>query len=364
MATLSSMDEPLSHQHALPSAADPVDAGPALQWQQVLAREPSANFVYAVRTTGIFCRTTCPSRRPAQSNVLFFPSAAAALDAGFRPCLRCRPASQPAEALAVERVGRLPRDAARPLLRLARRACPPHRLRPGHRPAALHPRHGHEPARLGQRRRSRPTAPCCTIPMGASPTPSTPPASPAPPAPTPPRPSAWPPVATRRKAQASRSATPSRPHPCQPPSQAAAPCLAKSSSPPPSAASALFYWASTTPRLSPSWPTASPARHSLPIPRSYLGSPPCSQPLASTPAPQALPLDLRGTTFQIRVWEALRAIPRGQTRSYTELATLGRRSPGRPRGRRRLRPEPRRAPRTLPPRHRLQRPAHRLPLGA
>lgn len=47
----------------------------------------------AVRSTGIFCRTVCPARPPKESNVEYFPSAAAALEAGFRPCLRCRPES-------------------------------------------------------------------------------------------------------------------------------------------------------------------------------------------------------------------------------------------------------------------------------
>jgi AraC family transcriptional regulator of adaptative response / DNA-3-methyladenine glycosylase II len=48
-------------------------------------------FVTAVRTTGIFCRPVCRVRAPHPDNVQFFPSAAQALAAGFRPCLRCRP---------------------------------------------------------------------------------------------------------------------------------------------------------------------------------------------------------------------------------------------------------------------------------
>ena len=48
-------------------------------------------FVVGVRTTGIFCRPTCPARKPLRSNVEFFPSAHEALYAGFRPCLRCKP---------------------------------------------------------------------------------------------------------------------------------------------------------------------------------------------------------------------------------------------------------------------------------
>lgn len=48
-------------------------------------------FVMGVRTTGIFCRPTCPARKPLRQNVEFFPRAGDALAAGYRPCHRCRP---------------------------------------------------------------------------------------------------------------------------------------------------------------------------------------------------------------------------------------------------------------------------------
>jgi AraC family transcriptional regulator of adaptative response / DNA-3-methyladenine glycosylase II len=48
-----------------------------------------------VTTTGIYCRPTCPARTPRSENVVFFPTAAAAHEAGFRPCLRCRPETSP-----------------------------------------------------------------------------------------------------------------------------------------------------------------------------------------------------------------------------------------------------------------------------
>ena len=48
-------------------------------------------FVAAVRTTGIFCRSSCPARKPDPRNVEFFATAGTALAAGYRPCLRCRP---------------------------------------------------------------------------------------------------------------------------------------------------------------------------------------------------------------------------------------------------------------------------------
>ena len=67
---------------------------PGRQWQQVLARDASADgqFFYAVKSTHIYCRPSCPSRRPARKNVTFFPSAAAAEKAGYHACKRCEPA--------------------------------------------------------------------------------------------------------------------------------------------------------------------------------------------------------------------------------------------------------------------------------
>ena len=52
-------------------------------------------FFTAVKTTGIYCRPVCPARTPLSRNVVFFPTAAAAQEAGFRPCLRCRPETAP-----------------------------------------------------------------------------------------------------------------------------------------------------------------------------------------------------------------------------------------------------------------------------
>lgn len=55
-------------------------------------------FFVAVKTTGIYCRPICPAKIPAAKNVCFFATAAAAADAGFRPCLRCRPETAPGSA--------------------------------------------------------------------------------------------------------------------------------------------------------------------------------------------------------------------------------------------------------------------------
>ena len=62
-------------------------------WQQLVRRDPNARFFYAVTTTGVVCRPACKSRLPLRSNVRFFASIREAQAAGFRPCLRCRPST-------------------------------------------------------------------------------------------------------------------------------------------------------------------------------------------------------------------------------------------------------------------------------
>lgn len=62
-------------------------------YQALLKRDPSFEgiFFVGVRTTGIFCRPTCPAKKPARENVDFFPTPSEALHGGYRPCLRCLP---------------------------------------------------------------------------------------------------------------------------------------------------------------------------------------------------------------------------------------------------------------------------------
>ena len=62
-------------------------------WDAVAARDRSMDgvFYYAVLSTGIYCRPSCPSRRPHRENVVFFRARIAAEHAGFRPCKRCKP---------------------------------------------------------------------------------------------------------------------------------------------------------------------------------------------------------------------------------------------------------------------------------
>src|SRR5882762_6927071 len=87
------------------------DLTPGRRWRIVLARDRRYDgaFVYAVRSTGIYCRPSCPSRKPRRGQVVFFNLPEAAEQKGFRPCLRCRPRTinpRDARAEAVARVCR------------------------------------------------------------------------------------------------------------------------------------------------------------------------------------------------------------------------------------------------------------------
>src|SRR5437660_165764 len=65
------------------------------QWEAVMSRDPNQDgrFVFAVSSTGVYCRPSCPSKRPRRENVTFFRWPQEAETAGFRECLRCRPKS-------------------------------------------------------------------------------------------------------------------------------------------------------------------------------------------------------------------------------------------------------------------------------
>jgi methylphosphotriester-DNA--protein-cysteine methyltransferase len=62
-----------------------------------VSRDPrfDGKFFIAVTSTGIYCRPICPVRSPKPAHIRYFPTAAAAAEAGFRPCLRCRPEAAP-----------------------------------------------------------------------------------------------------------------------------------------------------------------------------------------------------------------------------------------------------------------------------
>jgi AraC family transcriptional regulator, regulatory protein of adaptative response / methylated-DNA-[protein]-cysteine methyltransferase len=119
-----------------PSRGNPGGAPPsAAWWKAVASRDPrhDGRFVFAVRTTGVYCRPSCPARRPRRENVLFFAGPVEAEGQGFRACRRCRP-----------------RDASGDSadLRLVREAC--RRLDSGERTplSALAAQLGSSPSRL------------------------------------------------------------------------------------------------------------------------------------------------------------------------------------------------------------------------
>src|SRR5258708_28291213 len=84
---------------------------PTERWRAVLARDRRFDgaFVYAVRSTGIYCRPSCASRRPSRTQVTFFPIPEAAEREGFRACRRCHPADA---------------NGRDPAIALVRHACP------------------------------------------------------------------------------------------------------------------------------------------------------------------------------------------------------------------------------------------------
>jgi AraC family transcriptional regulator, regulatory protein of adaptative response / methylated-DNA-[protein]-cysteine methyltransferase len=102
------------------------DMSPTERWQAVLARDRGFDgaFVYAVRSTGIYCRPSCASRRPRRTQVTFFPIPEAAERAGYRACRRCHPADAPGHDPTVALV----RDAARAIAAGQKPQINPHRL--------------------------------------------------------------------------------------------------------------------------------------------------------------------------------------------------------------------------------------------
>ena len=85
----------------VPTAKDP-------RWRAILRRDAGQDgrFVFGVRSTGIYCKPSCPARKPGRRQVVFFPDPPAAEHAGLRACLRCRPRDVAAHpyALLVRRV--------------------------------------------------------------------------------------------------------------------------------------------------------------------------------------------------------------------------------------------------------------------
>src|SRR3981189_2412372 len=96
--------------------------GPAAAryWQATLARDSRSDgsFVLAVRSTHIYCRPSCPARRPLRRNVVFFHTREEAEKQGYRACLRCRPNEVPGAVALVQRAVRLLADSSEENVRL------------------------------------------------------------------------------------------------------------------------------------------------------------------------------------------------------------------------------------------------------
>jgi AraC family transcriptional regulator, regulatory protein of adaptative response / methylated-DNA-[protein]-cysteine methyltransferase len=90
-------------------------------WRATLARDARADgtFILGVRSTRIYCRPSCPARRPLKQNVVFFRTGEEAEKQGFRPCLRCRPNEKSGALLLVERAARQLAHPGEDIIRLA-----------------------------------------------------------------------------------------------------------------------------------------------------------------------------------------------------------------------------------------------------
>jgi AraC family transcriptional regulator of adaptative response/methylated-DNA-[protein]-cysteine methyltransferase len=138
------------------------DTGDEARWRLVAARDARADgtFVFAVRTTGVYCRPSCPARRPLRARVAFFATPEAAEAGGFRACRRCHPrAAEAPRAAWVRRIARLIEQSPEQPPSLARLAAAagvgPHHLQRAFKHATgLSPRQYAEALRLGRLRRA------------------------------------------------------------------------------------------------------------------------------------------------------------------------------------------------------------------
>lgn len=286
-------------------------------WQQVLTRDAQADgqFVYAVKTTKIFCRPSCPSRRPERKNVSFFPSPQLAEAAGFRPCLLCDPAAAAPrpdpQSAAIEAVTGYLTEHSGERTRLkdvaaATGVAPLTILRGFKRVLGVSPAEFAK-AQRAERSKRRVRAPGATT-AGAD-------------------------------AQVSGAGDTGSPVPESP-----VPAITSSAMKPGGLGETIRYTVAESPlgpmlvgatargicaicfgadeaalldELRGRYPKAATKRMDAEL--SYAVDEVLAS-LSGSPRPPALAFDVRATDFQLRVWRALAAIPHGETRSYTQIA--------------------------------------------
>lgn len=293
--------------------------GDAARWRAVLDRDRTADgtFVYGVASTGIFCRPSCPSRRPHRDRVRFFTTPGEAYAAGYRACLRCRPAdAAPADpwAARIDAACRLLSRAESPLslVVLARRVgtSPFHLQRNFTRLVGLTPREFAEARRFAvvkQELRTQPDVTSAIVAAGYG-------------------------SSSRfyERAAPKLGMAPSRYH-----AGAAGETIRYVTDVLPAGVVLLaatgrgicaVSLGESADRLiadlRAEFPEAvlEPGADDL---RAWVSR--VVAQVAGDPHPLDLPLDIRATAFQWRVWTALAAIPRGLTRTYAEVAaSIGR----------------------------------------
>jgi AraC family transcriptional regulator of adaptative response/methylated-DNA-[protein]-cysteine methyltransferase len=118
----------MSKQHQQTSSAVITPQAAERYWQAALHRDPRADgsFFLAVRSTRIYCRPTCPARRPLRHNAVFFRTIQDAESQGFRACRRCRPKQQDSATALVQRVAAVIAGAQDEPLRLGSLAAQVH----------------------------------------------------------------------------------------------------------------------------------------------------------------------------------------------------------------------------------------------